>query len=115
MGIIGWIVLGLVAGIIAKRIFPGGQGLGIVMTTLLGVGGALLGGLVSRSLLGVGKPTRSTSSGTSVRGWRRFSARSRSSGSRRRSRAAAAGGGSSETRSTAWGRLNRRPRARASR
>ena len=55
MGIIGWIVLGLVAGIIAKRLFPGGQGLGIVITTLLGIGGALLGGLVG-SLLGLGDP-----------------------------------------------------------
>ena len=54
MGIIGWIVLGLVAGIIAKRIFPGGEGLGIV-TALLGIGGALLGGLVA-SLLGLGDP-----------------------------------------------------------
>ena len=52
MGIIGWIVLGLLAGIIAKRIFPGGEGLGIVMTTLLGIGGALLGGLVA-SVLGL--------------------------------------------------------------
>jgi uncharacterized membrane protein YeaQ/YmgE (transglycosylase-associated protein family) len=55
MGIIGWIVLGLVAGIISKRIFPGGEGLGIVMTALLGIGGALLGGLVA-SLLGLGDP-----------------------------------------------------------
>mgnify|MGYP001434113527 CR=1 FL=1 len=37
MGIIGWIVLGLLAGIIAKRIFPGGEGLGVVVTTLLGM------------------------------------------------------------------------------
>jgi uncharacterized membrane protein YeaQ/YmgE (transglycosylase-associated protein family) len=55
MGIIGWIVLGLLAGIIAKAIFPGDPGLGVVMTTLLGIGGALLGGLVA-SLLGLGDP-----------------------------------------------------------
>ena len=55
MGIIGWIVLGLLAGIIAKAIFPGGEGLGIILTTLLGIGGALLGGLVA-SLLGLGDP-----------------------------------------------------------
>ena len=55
MGIIGWIVLGLLAGMIAKAIFPGAQGLGIVLTTLLGIGGALLGGFVA-SLLGLGHP-----------------------------------------------------------
>jgi uncharacterized membrane protein YeaQ/YmgE (transglycosylase-associated protein family) len=55
MGIIGWIVLGLLAGIIAKKIFRGGEGLGVVMTTLLGIGGALLGGLAA-SLLGLGDP-----------------------------------------------------------
>ena len=55
MGIIGWTSLGLLAGIIAKRHFPGGEGLGVVMTTLLGIGGALLGGLVA-SLLGLGDP-----------------------------------------------------------
>lgn len=55
MGIIGWIVLGLLAGIIAKAIFPGAESLGIVMTTLLGIGGALLGGFVAW-LLGLGDP-----------------------------------------------------------
>jgi len=55
MGIIGWIVLGLLAGMIAKAIFPGAEGFGIILTTLLGVGGALLGGLVA-SLLGLGAP-----------------------------------------------------------
>jgi uncharacterized membrane protein YeaQ/YmgE (transglycosylase-associated protein family) len=55
MGIIGWIVLGLLAGIIAKAIFPGVDGFGLILTTLLGIGGALLGGLVA-SLFGLGDP-----------------------------------------------------------
>jgi len=55
MGIIGWIVLGLLAGVVAKAIFPGGERLGLILTTLLGVGGALLGGLVA-SLVGLGDP-----------------------------------------------------------
>ena len=55
MGIIGWIVLGLLAGIIAKAIFPGAERLGVILTTLLGIGGALLGGLVA-SLVGLGDP-----------------------------------------------------------
>ena len=55
MGIIGWIVLGLLAGMIAKAIFPGAQSLGIVVTTLLGIGGALLGG-AGAALLGLGDP-----------------------------------------------------------
>jgi len=55
MGIVGWIVLGLLAGVVAKAIFPGGERLGLILTTLLGVGGALLGGLVA-SLVGLGDP-----------------------------------------------------------
>jgi len=55
MGVIGWIVLGLLAGVVAKAIFPGGERLGLILTTLLGVGGALLGGLVA-SLVGLGDP-----------------------------------------------------------
>ena len=55
MGIIGWVVLGLLAGMIAKAIFPGAQSLGIVVTTLLGIGGALLGG-AGAALLGLGDP-----------------------------------------------------------
>ena len=49
MGIIGWIVLGLLAGIVAKKIVPGGETLGVIMTTILGIGGAMLGGLVAWS------------------------------------------------------------------
>lgn len=46
MGFIGWIVLGLIAGAIAKAILPGKQGGGWIATLLLGVVGALLGGWV---------------------------------------------------------------------
>ena len=55
MGIIGWILLGLVAGVIAKAIMPGGERAGIVLTTLLGIGGALLGGFLATAL-GLGDP-----------------------------------------------------------
>jgi len=44
-----------VAGIIAKAIFPGAEGLGLIMTTLLGIAGALLGGFVAW-LVGAGDP-----------------------------------------------------------
>ncbi len=44
MSIIAWLVLGLIAGAIAKLILPGRQGGGIIVTLLLGVVGALLGG-----------------------------------------------------------------------
>lgn len=55
MGIIGWIILGLLAGAIAKAILPGDDPGGIIVTTLIGVAGALLGGLVA-GLLGFGDP-----------------------------------------------------------
>ena len=55
MGIVGWIVLGLLAGLIAKAILPGGQRGGLVVTTLIGIGGALLGGFLAREF-GLGNP-----------------------------------------------------------
>jgi uncharacterized membrane protein YeaQ/YmgE (transglycosylase-associated protein family) len=55
MGIIGWIILGLLAGVIAKAILPGDDPGGIIVTTLIGVAGALLGGLVA-GLIGLGDP-----------------------------------------------------------
>ena len=55
MGIIGWIVLGFLAGLIAKAIMPGGERAGIILTTVLGVGGALLGGFIATAL-GLGDP-----------------------------------------------------------
>ena len=47
MGIIGWIVLGFLAGVIAKAIMPGGEAIGFIVTILLGVAGALLGGFLA--------------------------------------------------------------------
>lgn len=54
MGIIGWIVLGLAAGAIAKLILPGRQGGGWIATLLLGVVGALVGGFIGSLLFNVG-------------------------------------------------------------
>ena len=54
MGILGWIVLGLIAGAIAKAILPGRQGGGWIITLILGVVGALLGGFIGSALFGVG-------------------------------------------------------------
>lgn len=53
MGIIGWIILGLVAGAIAKAIMPGRQGGGWIITLVLGVVGALLGGFLGSLLFDV--------------------------------------------------------------
>ena len=52
MGIIAWIVLGLIAGAIAKAIYPGHQGGGILATMALGILGALVGGYLGHALLG---------------------------------------------------------------
>jgi uncharacterized membrane protein YeaQ/YmgE (transglycosylase-associated protein family) len=53
MGIIGWLVLGLVAGAIAKAIHPGDDPGGLLGTFVVGVAGALLGGFIA-SALGIG-------------------------------------------------------------
>ena len=48
---IGWIVLGLLAGAIAKAILPGPDPGGIIVTTIIGIVGALLGGFLAQVLL----------------------------------------------------------------
>lgn len=52
MGIIAWIVFGFVIGLIARAVVPGKQGLGFVMTTLLGIAGSIIGGLVASAFAG---------------------------------------------------------------
>lgn len=54
MGFIAFLILGLIAGAIAKLILPGNQGGGWVTTLLLGVVGALLGGWIGSAIFGVG-------------------------------------------------------------
>lgn len=50
MGIIAFLVLGLVAGLIAKALMPGPDGGGIILTMVLGVVGALLGGFLASAI-----------------------------------------------------------------
>ena len=54
MSILAWIVFGLVAGALAKFIMPGRQGGGIIVTTVLGVVGALVGGFLGTHVFGFG-------------------------------------------------------------
>jgi uncharacterized membrane protein YeaQ/YmgE (transglycosylase-associated protein family) len=51
MNILAWIVLGLLAGAIAKAIYPGHQGGGILGTILLGIVGAFVGGTLAMLLI----------------------------------------------------------------
>jgi uncharacterized membrane protein YeaQ/YmgE (transglycosylase-associated protein family) len=50
MGILGWILFGLVIGAIAKLLMPGKDPGGIIVTILLGIAGAVLGGFAGRAL-----------------------------------------------------------------
>ncbi|MCB7136133.1 GlsB/YeaQ/YmgE family stress response membrane protein [Cellulosimicrobium marinum] len=52
MGIIGWILIGLIMGAIARAIVPGQQKGGWIVTLILGVLGALLGGFIARGVFG---------------------------------------------------------------
>lgn len=58
MGILGWILFGLVVGALAKFVMPGRDPGGIIITILLGIAGAVLGGFVGRTLglYGEGEP-----------------------------------------------------------
>lgn len=53
MGFIAWIILGLIAGLLAKSIMPGKDGGGLMVTSLLGIAGAFVGGWLG-SFIGIG-------------------------------------------------------------
>jgi uncharacterized membrane protein YeaQ/YmgE (transglycosylase-associated protein family) len=50
MSIIAWIVLGLVAGLLANLLIPGRRSQGLILTCVIGIAGALLGGWVATKL-----------------------------------------------------------------
>lgn len=50
MGILGWVLFGLVVGIVAKLLMPGRDPGGFIITTVLGIVGAVIGGFLGRSL-----------------------------------------------------------------
>jgi uncharacterized membrane protein YeaQ/YmgE (transglycosylase-associated protein family) len=56
MGILSWIVMGLVVGLLARLVMPGKDKAGIIITILLGIAGAFVGGYLG-SLLGLGTVT----------------------------------------------------------
>jgi uncharacterized membrane protein YeaQ/YmgE (transglycosylase-associated protein family) len=57
-GILGWIVFGLIVGVLAKLVMPGKDPGGMVVTIMLGIVGAIVGGFVGRALglYGPGEP-----------------------------------------------------------
>lgn len=57
-GVLGWILFGLVAGVIAKLLMPGRDPGGFIITILLGIAGAFLGGFLGQmmGLYGEGEP-----------------------------------------------------------
>jgi uncharacterized membrane protein YeaQ/YmgE (transglycosylase-associated protein family) len=48
--VLGWIVFGLIVGVLAKLVMPGKDPGGFIMTTLLGIVGAVIGGFIGRAL-----------------------------------------------------------------
>ena len=51
MGVVSWVVLGLVAGALARLVVPGRQDIGCIATLAVGVVGALVGGVVAEAVL----------------------------------------------------------------
>ena len=51
MSILAWIILGLIAGVIAKALHPGPDPGGIIVTILIGIAGAMIGGFIGSAVL----------------------------------------------------------------
>ena len=54
LGFIWWLIIGLIAGALARPIMPGRDSMGIIATILLGIVGSIIGGLVSLAIWGAG-------------------------------------------------------------
>jgi uncharacterized membrane protein YeaQ/YmgE (transglycosylase-associated protein family) len=61
--IIGWVVFGLVVGLIARALMPGPQAMGFILTALLGIAGSFVGGWLGTMLFGAGEPDASQAAG----------------------------------------------------
>jgi uncharacterized membrane protein YeaQ/YmgE (transglycosylase-associated protein family) len=55
MGLFAWIILGFLAGLVAKALLPGEDPGGVIVTTIVGIAGALIGGAIVQAL-GFGDP-----------------------------------------------------------
>lgn len=60
LAIIGWLIFGIIAGLIAKAIMPGKDPGGLVITMLLGIAGSLIGGFIGQALFGYGRAVNDT-------------------------------------------------------
>ena len=61
IAIIGWIIFGLIAGVIAKALMPGKDPGGFIVTILLGIAGSLIGGFIGQALFGYGRAVNDSS------------------------------------------------------
>ncbi len=52
MGVLAWIVVGLIAGVLAKIAMPGPDPGGVILTVVIGIAGAVVGGLILNAVLG---------------------------------------------------------------
>jgi uncharacterized membrane protein YeaQ/YmgE (transglycosylase-associated protein family) len=55
IAILGWIIFGIIAGLIAKAIMPGRDPGGLIVTMILGIVGSLIGGFIGQALFGYGR------------------------------------------------------------
>jgi uncharacterized membrane protein YeaQ/YmgE (transglycosylase-associated protein family) len=61
IAIIGWIIFGLIAGLVAKAIMPGKDPGGAIVTILLGIAGSVIGGFIGQALFGYGRAASDSS------------------------------------------------------